>query len=138
MWKPPFPVNSPIPYVNVEKDAGAFVHALIKAPAPTQVLVVSDWATAIDWSEQWSRVTGVKSRVERADPSVFQGSDATGFMKMMLETGQFMEELGFTGGDKKILMPEEVSAADKTTCRNNGTDCVCRWRNEAFLSVAPS
>lgn len=113
-WQPPFSVELPIPYVNIEKDAGSFVHALFKAPAPTQALVISEWATAEEWSERWSQITGVKSNVKQADPSVFKGEDPTGFMKMMLETSEYMDELGFTGGDKKILMPEEVSAAEAT------------------------
>lgn len=98
--------------MNVENDTGSFVHALFEAPAPVQVLVVSEWATAKDWSERWSQITGVRSNVKQADPSVFRGEDPTGFMKMMLETSEFMEELGFTGGDKKILLPEEVSSAE--------------------------
>jgi hypothetical protein len=110
MWKPPFPADAPMPYIDIEKDAGVFVHALIKAPAPTQVLAVSEWATCREWLEQWSRATGVKSCVEQASASEFQGDDPTGFMKSVLETGQFCGEFGFTGGDENILMPEQVSA----------------------------
>jgi hypothetical protein len=110
LWKPPFPVDAPMPYIDIEKDAGAFVHALIKVPAPTQVLAVSEWATCREWLEQWSRITGIQGRVEQADASEFQGNDPTGFMKSVLETGQFCGEFGFTGGDENILMPEEVSA----------------------------
>jgi hypothetical protein len=95
-----------MPYIDIEKDAGAFVHALIKVPAPTQVLAVSEWATC----REWSRITGIQGRVEQADASEFQGNDPTGFMKSVLETGQFCGEFGFTGGDENILMPEEVSA----------------------------
>jgi hypothetical protein len=79
-----------MPYIDIEKDAGVFAHALIRA--------------------QWSRATGVKSCVEQASASEFQGDDPTGFMKSVLETGQFCGEFGFTGGDENILMPEQVSA----------------------------
>jgi hypothetical protein len=99
-----------MPYIDIEKDAGAFVHALIKAPAPTQILAVSEWCTSREWLEQWSRVTGVKSRIEQADAGEFQGDDPTGFMESVLETGQFISEFGFSGGDEMILMPEQVSA----------------------------
>jgi hypothetical protein len=110
LWKPPFPVDALMPYIDIEKDAGAFVHALIKAPAPTQILAVSEWCTSREWLEQWSRVTGVKSRIEQADAGEFQGDDPTGFMESVLETGQFISEFGFSGGDEMILMPEQVSA----------------------------
>ena len=69
MWKPVFPVDVPMPYIDIEKDTGSYVHALIKAPAPTQVLAVSEWATPRQWLEQWSQATGVASRIERAGPS---------------------------------------------------------------------
>ena len=98
-----------MPYIDVEKDTGSYVHALIKAPAPTQVLAVSEWATVKQWLEQWSRATGVASRAERVDFDHFRGDDPTGFMGMMIETSGFIEELGFAGGDRRILMPEEAS-----------------------------
>ena len=102
-----------MPYIDVEKDTGSYVHALIKAPAPTQVLAVSEWATVQQWLGQWSEATGVASRAERVDFDEFRSDDPTGFMGMMIETSGFIEELGFAGGDKRILMPEEVS----DTCR---------------------
>jgi hypothetical protein len=110
LWKPPFPIDAPMPYIDIEKDAGAFVHALVKAPAPTQVLAVSEFATSRTWLEQWSIITGFHGQVEQADASEFQGNDPTGFMKSVLETGQFCGEFGFTGRDENILMPEQVSA----------------------------
>jgi hypothetical protein len=95
---------------------------LIRAPAPIQVLAVSEWATPQEWLEQWSRITGVKSRIERADFDQFRADDPTGFMGMMLETSGFMEEFGFTGKDKNILMPEEVSDMEPFQLSMNHTD----------------
>jgi len=39
----------------------------------------------------------------------FEGNDPTVFMKSVLETGQSFIEFGFTGGDKEILMPADMS-----------------------------
>ncbi|GAB7324559.1 hypothetical protein MBLNU13_g08459t1 [Cladosporium sp. NU13] len=108
LWKPVFPIDVPMPYIDIEKDTGSYVHALIKAPAPTQVLAVSEWATPRQWLEKWSQATSVASRIERAGPEQFKGDDPTGFMGMMIETSGFIEELGFAGGDRRILMPEEL------------------------------
>ena len=85
-----FPVETPMPYIDVEKDTGSYIHALIKAPAPTQVLAVSEWATVHQWLEQWSEATGVASRAERVDFDQFRGDDPTGFMGMMIETSGFI------------------------------------------------
>lgn len=113
MWKPPFPLDTNMPYIDVEKDTGPFVKALIDAPAPTQVLAVSEWATAREWLALWSQVTAVGTRVEQADAEEFENNDPTGFMRSILETGRFVGELGFTGGDEKILMPHDVSLAPR-------------------------
>ena len=109
MWKPVFLIDAPVPYIDIEKDTGTYVHALIKAPAPTQVLAISEWASPQEWLEQWSRITGVQSHIEQADFDQFRADDPTGFMGMMLETSGFMDDFGFTGKDRDILMPEEVS-----------------------------
>jgi len=139
LWKPVNSVVTPMPYIDVDKDAGSYIHALIKAPAPTQVLAVSEWATAQQWLEQWSQATGVASRAEQADLDQFKGDDPTGFMKMMLETSGFIDELGFAGGDKRILMPEEVSNSDTYQLRTNNTDRLFSSRNNmGSPSIAPS
>lgn len=128
-----------MPYIDVEKDTGSYVHALIKAPAPTQVLAVSEWATVKQWLEQWSRATGVASRAERVDFDHFRGDDPTGFMGMMIETSGFIEELGFAGGDRRILMPEEVSYIETCQPNVNYTNSLTSWRsNTASPSVVPS
>jgi hypothetical protein len=118
-----------MPYIDVEKDTGSYVHALIKAPAPTQVLAVSEWATPQQWLEKWSQATGVASRIERAGLEQFKGDDPTGFMGMMIETSGFIEELGFAGGDKRILMPEEVSCIEANRRKANDTNSLTSWRN---------
>lgn len=128
-----------MPYIDIEKDTGSYVHALIKAPAPTQVLAVSEWATPRQWLEKWSQATSVASRIERAGPEQFKGDDPTGFMGMMIETSGFIEELGFAGGDRRILMPEEVSFIEAEWRRANNTDSLTSWSNStASISVTPS
>jgi len=110
LWKPPFPLGTQMPYIDVERDIGSFVKALIDAPAPTQVLALSKWATPREWLALWSQVTGFASRIAQADAEEFKGNDSTGFMRSVFETGQFVSEFGFTGSDERILMPGDVSA----------------------------
>ena len=139
LWKPVFPVDTPMPYIDVEKDNGSYIHALIKASAPTQVLAVSEWATAQQWLEKWSKATGVASRAERVDLDQFKADDPTGFMGMMIETSGFIEELGFAGGDKGILMPEQVSCVDASWLNVDNIDSLISWKsNTASPLVARS
>lgn len=127
-----------MPYIDIEKDAGPYVHALIKAPAPTQILAVSEFSTAKAWLEQWSQITGIKARVEEADASEFQGDDPTGLMRGMVETGHFIGEFGFTGGDVEILMPEQVRTMNVMQIRVDDADGLHSWRRKASPSVARS
>ncbi|KAI7282850.1 hypothetical protein KC345_g3272 [Hortaea werneckii] len=109
IWTPPFPASLPIPWVDVERDTGAFVKALIEAPPKTQLLGVSEWMTFDDWATLWSDVTGVKSKFEDAvpkeAPSTNGGFD---FKAVLLQTGDFLTEFGFTGGDPDVVGPEEL------------------------------
>lgn len=100
-----------MPFINIEEDAGAFVKALIDAPAPTQLLCVSESLTPVQWMEQWSRITGIEGRVEMLAAEEFLDDDATGFKASVFETGMFVQNFGFTGHDEHILMPEDVSQA---------------------------
>lgn len=99
-----------MPFIDIEQDAGAFVKALIDAPAPTQLVCVSEHLTPNQWMETWSRITGVGGRVEKLPAEAFLEKDPIGFKASVLETGLFVRGFGFTGGDKQILMPEEVSS----------------------------
>ena len=99
-----------MPWIDVEKDTGAYVKALIEAPAPTQILGVSEWLTCREWLTLWSSITGVPSRFEAADPAQLNvDNDPTGLTHGFLQTAQFMADFGFTGGDTDVLMPEDVS-----------------------------
>ena len=99
-----------MPWIDVEKDVGAFVKALIDAPAPTQVLAISEWMTCKEWLKIWSASTGVKSRFEEAQAGDHPSDDPTGLKLEFLQTSQFLVDFGFTGGDPDVLMPEDVSS----------------------------
>lgn len=63
-----------------------------------------------EWATLWSDVTGVKSKFEatlpKEAPSTNGGFD---FKAVLLQTGDFLTEFGFTGGDPNVVEPEEVS-----------------------------
>lgn len=82
-----------------EQDAGAFVKALIDVPAPTQLLCVSEHLTPTQWMDTWSRITGVVGRVEELPAEASLEKDPIGFKASVLETGLFVRDFGFTGGD---------------------------------------
>jgi len=99
-----------MPWIDIEKDLGGFVNALINAPAPTQVLAVSEWMTCKKWLEFWSATTGRRARFEEAQAGAARTmEDPSGLALQFTQTAQFVTEFGFTGGDPEVLMPEAVS-----------------------------
>ncbi|KAI7310542.1 hypothetical protein KC315_g12576 [Hortaea werneckii] len=128
IWTPPFPASLPIPWVDVEKDTGAFVKALIEAPPKTQLLGVSEWMTFSDWATLWSNVTGVRSRFE---DNVSQeppppSNDTFDFKMMFLQTGYFVTEFGYTGGDPDVVGPEELERSGMKIRRSQISDYMKR------------
>jgi len=121
LWKPPFPLGTQMPYIDVERDIGSFVKALIDAPAPTQVLALSKWATPTEWLALWSQVT-----LAQADAEEFKGNDSTGFMRSVFETGQFVSEFGFTGSDERILMPGDLKKQGFVVTQTSLSDYMSR------------
>ncbi|KAI7544151.1 hypothetical protein KC331_g6976 [Hortaea werneckii] len=110
IWTPPFPASLPIPWVDVERDTGSFVKALIEAPPKTQLLGVSEWMAFDDWAALWSNVTGVKSKFEdTVSQERLRPSNGTfDFKNMFSQTGYFVTEFGYTGGDPDVVGPEEL------------------------------
>lgn len=98
-----------MPWIDIDHDLGAFVNALIAAPAPTQVLAASEWLTPKEWLQLWSAATDVKARFEEATSKDAPEDDATGLQLGFAQTGKFLQEFGYTGNDPDVLMPEEVS-----------------------------
>lgn len=98
-----------MPWIDVEKDAGAFVKVLIDAPAPTQILAVSEWMTCKKWLDLWSATTGVRSRFEEAPYEAATTDDPSGLKLEFVQTAQFLMDFGFTGEDPDVLLPADVS-----------------------------
>ncbi|KAM0718230.1 hypothetical protein Q7P37_006562 [Cladosporium fusiforme] len=108
-WRPPYsPDTTVMPFIDIEKDAGAFIKALIDAPAPTQLLCVSESLTPRQWMDIWSKTTGITGCVGEIPAEQFVRNDSTGFKQSVLETGLFVRDFSFTGGDEQILMPEDL------------------------------
>lgn len=104
-----FREDGPFPLVDVEKDTGAFVKALIDAPAPRHLLGVSETLSMAQFLALFSEETGISSRYERTPDEEMTKDDVTGLGREFLETFKFVEEFAYTGGDTEALLPEDVS-----------------------------
>ena len=104
----PYSAHRQVPWIDVAKDTGAFVSALIKAPAGTHVVGASEELSLQQWLDIWSSQIGVSARLERMDRNLVVQNDPTGIMEEMMESFEFMEEHPFDGGDPDVLSPDEV------------------------------
>ncbi|KAK4553257.1 hypothetical protein LTR86_009557 [Recurvomyces mirabilis] len=127
VWSPPFEADLPLPWVDVQKDLGSFVSAVIRAPAPTQVLVVSEWLSGQQWLDQWSKITGKKARYE-AGMSLHERveEDSTGLSLHFSQTMRYIEDFGYTCGDPNVLMPEQLEAKGYLVQRTGVADYIGR------------
>ncbi|KAK3669209.1 hypothetical protein LTR78_010906 [Recurvomyces mirabilis] len=127
VWSPPFEADLPLPWVDVQRDLGSFVEALIRTSAPTQVFVVSEWLSGQQWLDQWTKVTGVQARYE-AGMSLHErvDKDPTGLSLHFSQTMRYIEDFGYTCGDPSVLMPEELEAKGCSVHRTGVADYIDR------------
>lgn len=100
----------PISMADLDTDIGRWVEALF-GREPGIVLV---GATALlswkQWLEMWARHAGVRARYRRATASEY-GARLTGLTDAVAEEFGFVEELGFTGGNPRVVYPSDVCSA---------------------------
>lgn len=105
------------------------MRALIDAPAPTQVLCVSEWLSGAEWLEVWSKHTGIPSRYEESTKIHIQ-DDPSGLSLHFSQTMKYIEDFGYTCGDPDVLMPEDVSAGYVRRDSAEGLANLCAAREE--------
>lgn len=103
-----WPKTVKVPWVDVEKDTGAFVKALIDAPQRTQLLGVSEWLSCEDFMALWTNATGREGSIKKVVRDEYLADDPTGMKAAFAKTGEYFMELGYDGSDPEIVTPDEV------------------------------
>lgn len=98
----------PMAWIDVVGDNGAFVSALLKGPASTNVVGASEYLSANQWLELWSAHTGIPTGFKRSSAEEYANNDPVGLMQELFESFQFMEEYGSGGGNPSVWSPDEV------------------------------
>ena len=68
------------PWIDVPSDCGAFVAALLMAPAGTHVVDASECLTGNQWLAQSACGVGVKAHFQKVSAEEFRRDDPTGLM----------------------------------------------------------
>lgn len=111
----PLDGNIKLPFIDIKHDLGAFVHALVQAPAGLQVLGVTEQLTSAEWIALWARENGVKGSFEKTplDKIAVAVSLSSG-MKGAFGLFGFMEEFGVSLGAylmivRTLLTPNSIA-----------------------------
>jgi hypothetical protein len=95
--------------IVAEEDTGPLTHALLQAPAGSNVVGVREWMTMKDFAALVGRSLGVKTNVVAEAKFLSQMPPA--FKEVLNDSIGFFDELGYAGQkvDKSVRNPWEVS-----------------------------
>ncbi|KAF7526020.1 hypothetical protein G7054_g10888 [Neopestalotiopsis clavispora] len=104
-----------IPFVVARRDTGAFVKALVDAPAGTHLLGASEIMTWPAWMEIWGRVHGVGASFREVPQAEFFEGVPEPFRTELWDSHAYFEKFGHTGGDPKVVTPEQLGITKSLT-----------------------
>lgn len=97
----------PVPMADLDSDVGKWVNALFEATPGLTLVGATEMMTWEQWLKLWADHNGVVAKYRRADPAEY-GKKIEGISDAVLEEFQFVDQFGFTGGDKDALFPDQV------------------------------
>lgn len=98
----------PLPWVHSPTDTGPFVEALVlRAPPGTTMLGTSGQMSFAEYVELWGEAHGVKTRVNVLSLEDAGGMLPGGLGREVGETGYYIREYGWEGGEGAVL-PQEA------------------------------
>lgn len=100
--------DSPIPVVDVERDTGALVHALLQAPGGTTLEGASENLTLEEYLRLLCDHLGVSGKYDELPFDGTATDDSTGFKLELLQTYRFLDEFGYAGGDSTVVKADEL------------------------------
>ncbi|KAK4555930.1 hypothetical protein LTR86_007150 [Recurvomyces mirabilis] len=134
----PLQKDYPIPWVDVERDTGAFVHALTKASAGTHVLGVSEWLGTGKYLELLFDHLEVKGQFQDISFEAAVQDDPLGLKLQFAEGFRFAEEFGYTGGDPEVVSPDDLEKQGFSIPRSKIIDHIKRTDWSKFLGTKPA
>ncbi|KAE9362806.1 NAD(P)-binding protein [Stipitochalara longipes BDJ] len=96
------------PFVVTHEDTGSFVKALVDLPAGKDLLGVSQTMTWPEWMKLWGEILGVKAGFKQVSGDEFFKGVPEPLKRELMDTYDYVEEFGYTGGDPDVLMPGQL------------------------------
>ncbi|KAH8652267.1 hypothetical protein BX600DRAFT_90156 [Xylariales sp. PMI_506] len=96
------------PFVDTHRDTGAFVKALVDLPAGKDLLGVSENMTWPEWMTLWGQILGVRAGYKEVSDEEFFQNVPGPLSQELMDTYDYVEEFGYTGGDPDVLEPDQL------------------------------
>ncbi|KAK3070999.1 hypothetical protein LTR53_009447 [Teratosphaeriaceae sp. CCFEE 6253] len=125
-WETMLIADRPFPWIDVERDTGAFVSALIDAPGGTQVVGASQYITLNQYLKLLCDHLGVAGTYKRTAFEDNVKDDPTHFKLELAEVYAYVMEFGYDGGDPEVITPDELERRGFSVPRGKIADHVKR------------
>ena len=105
-----------VPFVDVNRDTGVFVRALLLSAQPgTHVLGASQMGTYVEFWTLWSAATGCKIKFKEMEADEYFSEVPEAIREEVYDSASYNKEFGWTGGDPSVVDLAAIDPAAKTT-----------------------
>jgi len=105
----------PLPFVDVNKDTGYFVRALVQSAPGKTLLGAGSTMDLRDYTKLWEKSQGVHCRYQQGTMADLEAATSgklpPSFAPAFSDTTAYVDEFGYDGGDPNTIRPDEVSQA---------------------------
>ncbi|KAK0865502.1 hypothetical protein LTS02_005304 [Friedmanniomyces endolithicus] len=134
-WAYPIGESINTPWIDVERDTGAFVKALLDAPGGTQVVGASEYLNGSEYFKLLCDHLGAKGTYTEVPFDSMVSDDPTGFKLEIAQVYAFVNEFGYDGGDPEVVTADELEKRGYKVPRSKIADHIKR-SNWSHLAVA--
>ncbi len=105
----------PLPFVDVNKDTGYFVRALVQSAPGKTLLGAGSTMNWRDYAKLWEKSQGVYCTYRQGTMADLEAATSgklpPSFAPSIAHATAYLDEFGYDGGDPNIIRPDEVSQA---------------------------
>lgn len=96
-----------IPFADLDSDLGSWTSALFQSPSGLTLVGSTETTSWAAWLQSWARRNSVKAEYRHASAAEYSEL-LPGISDALCEEFAFVEQLGFDGGDRSVVYPDDV------------------------------
>ncbi|KAK3624617.1 hypothetical protein LTR56_014379 [Elasticomyces elasticus] len=118
--------DEPVPIIDIDRDTGAFVHALLAAPGGIQVTGASEFLPFKTYLQLLCDHLGTSGTFETIPFDGTVKDDPTGWKLELVQVYAFIKEFGYSGGDPEVLTADDLEKRGFAVPRSKVVDHIKR------------